>query len=31
MEEEIMREKTGIPDDRNHKGEDSSICTGDNM
>lgn len=31
MEEELMREKTGIPDSRNHKGEDSSICTGDNM
>lgn len=22
---------TGILDDRNHKGEDSSICTGDNI
>jgi len=31
MEEELMREKTGIPDDKNYKAEDSSICTVDNM
>lgn len=31
MEKELMRKKTVIPEDRNHKGEDSSICTRDNM
>lgn len=31
MKEELMRQNTGIPGDRNNMGEDSSICIGDNM